>query len=71
LATPDRKALVSEIEDLLEAGIDLDQVMILKSEEFSNQTIADYSKLLKSITRYAMVNAKRIQEARRLLLRLA
>jgi hypothetical protein len=71
LTTTDRKALTSEIDDLLGAGINLDQVMVLKAEEFSGQTIADCTKLLKSINRYAMANAKRIQEAQHLLHRLA
>jgi hypothetical protein len=62
LTTPDRKVLASEIDDLLGAGINLDQVMILESEGFSGQTIADCSRLLKSIKRSAMANAERFRK---------
>ena len=62
---------VSErIESLLESSVDLDQIVILRSEEFLNfeDTDRKYLELLQTISRCAMENGRKILEARKLIM---
>ena len=59
-----------EIDTLLDSGVDLDQVTVLESEqfvEFEENNVAKSIELLKKVTRNAMANARKIQEARELI----
>jgi hypothetical protein len=58
------------IDALLESSVNLDQISILESEMFpqSEKLTSGVSSLLQKVEGYAAANAKRIQEARKLIL---
>jgi hypothetical protein len=58
------------IDELLESGVDLDQVMLLESENYydSNQGNVKCSEILRKVAGCAVENAKMIQQARELIL---
>ena len=60
------------IDILLDSGVDLDQMSVLESETFSNlyKTNPQFSAILQRIAWYALENAKRIQKARELVLKI-
>ncbi|MFI5419468.1 MAG: hypothetical protein ACHQ1H_00725 [Nitrososphaerales archaeon] len=60
----------NRINALLESSVNLDQISILESEIFSQseKLTSGVSALLHKVEGYAAANAKRIQEARKLIL---
>jgi len=57
------------IDALLDSSVDLDQIAILQSEMFpQSEKTTSVSALLQKVEGYAMANAKKIQEARELIL---
>jgi hypothetical protein len=60
-----------EIDKLLDSGVDLDQVMVLESEQFIEFDYGDTAKcveLLNKFANIAIANATKIREARELML---
>ncbi len=61
---------LARIDLLLESGIDMDQLMVLESEQLAELVVSNptFSSRLRKIMEYAMTNAMRINEARKLVL---
>jgi len=61
-----------EIDSLLASGVDLDQVVILESEQLAGliKENSECVELLERLIRYALANARKIQEARELVLKI-
>jgi hypothetical protein len=59
-----------EIDLLLESGVDIDQVALLESESFtdSKQGNEKCNQILRKMEGHVIENAKKIQEARKLIL---
>ena len=61
------------IDSLLDSSVDLDQIVILRSELFAKNPQIDrkYLELLEAISKYTRENARKVQEARELIIRVS